>query len=213
MERQWQSNEPPLAAIEECKTTFDLLHSRISSDPGVPVQDPTTSFWQQTPLFPDLVNMKSQNLPESADIVIIGSGITGLSVAYTILTELKAMGMQRQVVMLEARQACSGATGRNGGHIKVAAYEVYSRNKARYGKERAKAIVLFQLRHLPTLMDLERAKNLEGADIRKVETVDLFMDVAMFLKSQEMVEELRDELPELAQDVRIWEGDAARRVS
>ncbi len=62
-------------------------------------------------------------------------------------------------------------------------------------------------------MDLERAKNLEGADIRNVETVDLFMDVAMFLKSQEMVEELRDDLPELAQDVRIWEGDAARRVS
>lgn len=56
----------------------------------------------------------SSQLPSEADIVIIGSGFSGASVAYHLLNESKA---PLRVVMLEARQACSGASGRNGGHL------------------------------------------------------------------------------------------------
>lgn len=56
----------------------------------------------------------SSNLPSEADIVIIGSGFSGASVAYHLLHESKSSA---RVVMLEARQACSGASGRNGGHM------------------------------------------------------------------------------------------------
>jgi choline dehydrogenase-like flavoprotein len=49
-------------------------------------------------------------LPKEADIVIVGSGITGTSAARFLAEDGRAKG--KSVVMLEAREACWGATGR-----------------------------------------------------------------------------------------------------
>lgn len=57
----------------------------------------------------------SSALPSEADVVIIGSGFSGASTAYHLLCELK--NPPKRVVMVESRQACSGASGRNGGHL------------------------------------------------------------------------------------------------
>jgi glycerol-3-phosphate dehydrogenase len=48
----------------------------------------------------------SNELPPSTDVVVIGSGITGVFAAQ----ELVDAG--RSVLMVEAREACWGATGR-----------------------------------------------------------------------------------------------------
>lgn len=112
-----------LKDLAEYNADLTALEASINASPGIPVSNPTTSFWLQNPPFPDLVDMRSKTLPKTADIVIIGSGITGASVARTILSECASMGINRRVVMLEARQICSGATGRNGGHIKCTPYE------------------------------------------------------------------------------------------
>jgi len=76
---------------------------------GLPVPNPTPSYWQEPP---DTIAdwRSSENLPDYADYVIIGSGITGAYIAYSILRRRQ----DAKVVMLEARQACNGATGRNG---------------------------------------------------------------------------------------------------
>lgn len=77
--------------------------------PGLPRADPTISYWQDPPdAIADLRSTPS--LPKVADIVVIGSGISGACIAYNILE----CSPGAKVVMLEARQACSGATGRNG---------------------------------------------------------------------------------------------------
>jgi hypothetical protein len=83
---------------------------KIGSIPvTLPRANPTISYWQDPP--DAIANLRTTaELPESADVVIIGSGITGTSIAFDIL---QRNGSAR-VVMLEARQACSGATGRNG---------------------------------------------------------------------------------------------------
>lgn len=44
--------------------------------------------------------------------MIIGAGYTGSSLAYHILE--KDVERKLKIVILEAREACSGATGRNG---------------------------------------------------------------------------------------------------
>jgi glycine/D-amino acid oxidase-like deaminating enzyme len=49
--------------------------------------------------------------PQDVDIVIIGSGLTGALIAYNLLSR---PGPKPSILMLEARTAASGATGRNG---------------------------------------------------------------------------------------------------
>ncbi|CAO1619569.1 unnamed protein product [Parajaminaea phylloscopi] len=49
------------------------------------------------------------------DVAIIGSGITGISSVYHLVQRLPAS--VKRVAVFEARDFCSGATGRNGGHL------------------------------------------------------------------------------------------------
>ena len=188
------------------------LKARIDTRPGVPIQNPTTSFWLQDPPFPDLVDTQSITLPKTADVVIIGSGITGASIARTILSECASMGISRRVVMLEARQICSGATGRNGGHMKCTPYEAFSKCKERFGVERARFLVDFQRSHLPILVDLANQEEWESAEAREVETLDVFYDEQAWIEAQRMVEELRQGMPQEARNTFVWDKQDAIKV-
>lgn len=64
------------------------------------------------PPHPELSTIQSPELSRETDIVIIGSGITGCSVARALLEE-EPLGPVH-VTILEARTLTSGATGRNG---------------------------------------------------------------------------------------------------
>ena len=52
----------------------------------------------------------TSDLPIEADIVIVGSGITGASAARFLAEDARAKGLN--MVMLDAREACWCATGR-----------------------------------------------------------------------------------------------------
>jgi hypothetical protein len=79
-----------------------------------PVQNATTSFWRSTPHPLDDYRSTS-NLPSKVDIAVIGSGYAGAATVHHILDHCRAQGISPpEIVILEARQACSGATGRNG---------------------------------------------------------------------------------------------------
>jgi glycine/D-amino acid oxidase-like deaminating enzyme len=88
-----------------------------SSQAKLPCPYPSASFWHSEPNAFLLNHRTTTELPESADIVIVGSGITGVSVARYLSEDARAKAIS--VVMLEAREICSGATGRNGGHCKA----------------------------------------------------------------------------------------------
>ncbi|KAE9369016.1 DAO-domain-containing protein [Stipitochalara longipes BDJ] len=199
-----------IQTVAEDNAELNALQTRLNISPGIPVANPTTSFWLQNPPFPDLVDKRSKTLPETTDIVIIGSGITGASIARTILSECASMGINRRVVMLEAREACSGATGRNGGHIKCTTHESYCEYKKRFGAERAKALVNFQTSHLPILVDLANQEGWDLAEAREVETLDVFFDEEVWLDNKKKVEIFWLEMPEEAKDTYIWEKEEAR---
>ncbi|KAH8162170.1 hypothetical protein CIB48_g6066 [Xylaria polymorpha] len=76
----------------------------------LPCPNSTPSYWHSNPSEKLLGHRTTEDLPPTTDIVVIGSGITGTFAS----RELVAGG--RSVVMIEAREACWGATGRNGGH-------------------------------------------------------------------------------------------------
>lgn len=61
----------------------------------------------------------SAELPEHADIVIIGGGIMGLATAYH-LAKLSGESKKRtRIVVLERSYLCGGASGRNGGGVRA----------------------------------------------------------------------------------------------
>ena len=92
----------------------------MSLDPGLPLANPTISSWQIPP--DPLQNYRSsETLPKGLlDVVIIGSGFSGTSVAWHLLHgDGEPRPKNLSTLMLEAREVCSGATGRNGNILGV----------------------------------------------------------------------------------------------
>jgi hypothetical protein len=87
------------------------MDQRRSIPPGLPRDHPITSYWQDPP--DEIADCRTTSeLPGTADLVIVGGGVTGASIAYNLLSSEPS----RKIVLLEARQAASGASGRNGGY-------------------------------------------------------------------------------------------------
>lgn len=79
----------------------------------IPVPNGMLPFWRTEPHILDN-HRSSEVLPEKSDIVIVGAGYAGASIAHHILSQVKPGSKAPSITVLEARQACSGATARNG---------------------------------------------------------------------------------------------------
>ncbi|KAL3480894.1 FAD dependent oxidoreductase [Aspergillus californicus] len=141
--------------------------SDLTRDPGLPVANPTKSYWQDPP-HEGLRSIQSQTLPPARDIVVLGSGITGFS---AVLALLKA-DPTSSITVLDARDVCSSATGRNGGRINCVAVLDYDKYRRRFGHDAAAAIVRFELAHLEAIRAVAGEFGVLGeSEIRDVETV------------------------------------------
>lgn len=89
---------------------MDSTHSRKPFPQ--PAAGYTQSFWR-TELDPLDSHRSTPDLPKETDILIIGGGYAGASAAYHLFPE-DQQGTPPKAVLLEARELCSGATGRNG---------------------------------------------------------------------------------------------------
>ncbi len=93
---------------EQRNRTSDWAKQKRQRVPG-PVPNPTQPWWLNNAPLQDV----SGPLPEEVDTVIIGAGMTGASVAYHV-AQLEPERAARTLV-IDARGAAGGATGRNGG--------------------------------------------------------------------------------------------------
>lgn len=96
---------PYIDGENEVVTTSDVKSNGI-----FPVANSLTPFWR-TELHELDSHRSTTELPEESDLVIIGGGYAGAATAFHYYNENDSPG---SVLILEARQACSGATGRNG---------------------------------------------------------------------------------------------------
>lgn len=91
-----------------------MIRAVVDGQAGLPSPEPSRSYWHQDPSKLLLGHRTTEGLPAKADYVIVGSGITGAFAAHFLLETLRAEGKEgrESVLMLEAREACWGATGR-----------------------------------------------------------------------------------------------------
>ena len=161
------------------------MEARANIPPGLPRSGPTKSYWQDPP--DEIADLKSTpDLPENADIVIIGSGVSGCNIANNILSAKPSAN----VVMLEARQAASGASGRNGGHTKGGSYRTFHDNLKAAGEEDAMRIARLEYNCMVAVHDFCKAQGIK-CDNRRLDTVDVFYDETQWKKAQDSVALMR----------------------
>ncbi|KAF2420128.1 FAD dependent oxidoreductase [Tothia fuscella] len=119
-----------------------------------------------------LAQIQSASLPETTDVAIIGSGITGTSVAKFLLEGRP----DTHVTILEARTLCSGATGRNGGHLVTFGGAGYSALKAQHGADEAAKILKFAQDTCDQLLETAKEMARDESEIRPVTRVRAFGD-------------------------------------
>lgn len=102
-----------LAAIQRTLPDRTKSDAAVGQNPPFPypVPNSTVPFWR-TQLHPLDSHRSTPELPKQCEILIIGAGYTGASMTHHLLEDNEAAGSS--MVILEAREACSGATGRNG---------------------------------------------------------------------------------------------------
>lgn len=192
-----QLNNPGIPVPERQKAL-----NRVHADPGVPKDATTSSFWLQEP-HPQFTDKSSAPLPAEADIVIIGSGVTGASIARTLLQShtTSSSPSQLKILMLEARDICSGATGRNGGHILETADE-YAEFEDKFGTHEARRLIRFRLAHLREMLAVAEELGLtEVAQARKVQFLSAYFGDENWKLAKERLQRFKKGMPE---DSKEW---------
>ncbi|SMQ55893.1 unnamed protein product [Zymoseptoria tritici ST99CH_3D7] len=159
------------------KILFNLIKS-AQKDPKLPPANSTSAFWQEPPS--SISTIQSPTLPTQTDYAIIGSGVTACSVAHNLLSQLPP-DSKSTVTIFEARNLCSGATGRNGGHLLSPIPEEFCNVEKFYGKEEAVKIARFcdrTLEKMHALPELGGEELVREAEVRKVKAVTGFWDEA-----------------------------------
>ncbi|KAF8250586.1 DAO-domain-containing protein [Wilcoxina mikolae CBS 423.85] len=193
--------------LMELNSQYASVIERVNGSPGKPVPNPTSSIWQQPPT--PLASHTSETHPEEVDVLIIGSGITACSIAYHLLRSSESTtGKTPRVAIFEARELCSGATGRNGGHIKETPYMEWGTLLARFGRGAADEVVRFRMAHLKQLLELAEKEGIAAAaDMREVETVDVFCEADAWRDAQQKLRDWLEAFPDEKGHWKVWEGD------
>jgi FAD dependent oxidoreductase len=93
-------------------TTDGAANEPVMPNGPFPVPNATIPFWR-TEIDEFDTHRTTEELPTECDVLIIGAGLSGASTAYYMLLDNENTPPPR-ILLLEAREICSGATGRNG---------------------------------------------------------------------------------------------------
>ncbi|KXX75395.1 D-amino acid dehydrogenase [Madurella mycetomatis] len=203
------------------------MDERAKIPVSLPHENPTQSYWQDPPdAIADLHT--TSHLPSSADTVIIGSGITGAAVAWGLLRSNPDPG---SIVMLEARQACSGATGRNVNESHCVTYQqpvpatkTYRRphksclvphlpaHVAAHGVVTARQIAELELANILAVHAFAREHAI-ACDLQSSPTVDIVYDAAEWVHARAAIAAMRTAFPtdHPAAAYTLHTADEARR--
>lgn len=138
----------------------------------LPHDNPTSPYWlsQDSSLSK---HRTTEELPQAADVVVVGSGFSGAAAAYYLLE--KDDGKRPSVVILDARDTCSGATGRNGGHLKPDVYYGVTVNAKSFGIKIAEQLSRFEIEQVFSVKRLVEKEKID-CDFELTRGIDVFLD-------------------------------------
>ncbi|KAK7413498.1 hypothetical protein QQX98_007646 [Neonectria punicea] len=187
----------------------DGIYDKGVIDPGFPAKNPTQSFWLTEPC--EISKLRSPWPEETVDIVVIGSGMTAASLINTLYSKQPNLN----VTILEARDLCSGATGRNGGHIKAMSPGAWFERAEKFGVQEAVRIMEYEHSHLKEMAACIRDNDI-NCDLDEVEGLDVYYDEKVFRYACDAVEDMRQHAPSLGAIYAIYttkEELEARNIS
>lgn len=156
---------------------------------GAPVANPLPSYWHDPKSPLANINHGEDESHEPYDFVIIGSGISGTMIAYNLLKKHP----KHRIMMLEAREICSGATGRNGGHTKAASYRSYLQHTEELGKEEALKIARMEFENIVETHQLAEELGID-CENKLCKTVDIIYDKPTFELGKIAIQALRTDV-------------------
>ncbi|KAG6815243.1 hypothetical protein H0H93_010465, partial [Arthromyces matolae] len=165
----------PVLQEQAAQAIFDLPapNYESSTSTSLPVPNSTHSFWINSPGANPLAKEGSEGeLTVDADVCIIGSGITGVSVAYHLAKSLALLeDGQITAVVLEARDFC-----RNGGHLTPVPFLHFKEKEELFGSEDAKRAYLLEKYTASEILNIIKKEHWEDdIDLVSSDHVSLFV--------------------------------------
>lgn len=188
------------------------VKSQLLADPGLPASNPTLPTWQQPAHA--LASTQSDTLVSKADYTIIGSGVTGCSVAKHILEDPRSGS--ETVVVLEARTLVSGATSRNAGFLQSHVPKQFRSMVERFGKDEAIAIAHFCKQTLEKMRNLAESGGpelLHASELRPVECAAVFQDQADLDDAIQSIQLYEETFPKEKGIYRAFNKEECKAVS
>jgi len=180
----------------------------------LPVPNPMPSYWLQQP-HPYATLRTTPSLPTTCDIAIIGSGMAGVLTLYHILqtshkSYLATGKPMPRVVLLDARDLCSGATARNGGHSKIKTATLAGMEDGAMRTEMADYIqsVIYELKSL-----VEEEGLAQECEFELRRSFDVFQDEEEFEKVKRVYDDAVKKGEEWTKSRSVVEGKYVKGVT
>ncbi|KAJ5099971.1 hypothetical protein N7532_006972 [Penicillium argentinense] len=169
-------------------------------DPQTPLPNYTSPYWHISPHRH--ANHQSIWPADVVDVLIIGSGVSGMTLARTLTKDSSP-----NVVLVDSRQLCAGATGRNGGHIKTMTFAMWSERKSIFGIEEAIRISLFEDSHLEAMHRTMKEDGID-ADLVLTNGLEAYYDKPSFERAIKALDEMCAHIPRLAEKHKVYTDPA-----
>src|SRR4051812_44863080 len=154
----------------------------------LPVKNGLKSFWLKEPH--ELSDHRSTpSIPEQSDIIIIGAGYAGVATAYHLLKEGTGAAAGLNITILEARGACSGATGRNGGHLRPDLYGHIPKYIDRAGVRAGAEVAEFEIENMWAIKKAIEDEKID-CDFTLVRCIDAYCNAKDAAKAQASYDKL-----------------------
>ncbi|OTB04855.1 hypothetical protein M426DRAFT_57951 [Hypoxylon sp. CI-4A] len=176
---------------------------------GLPVTNPCVSFWQQTTRsFPYLNVNKDAPVPGESKYAVIGSGISG---ALTTFELIQGGVPAEDIVIFEAREAASGASSRNAGHVRPDAFRGFQVYEQVHGKEQALKIIANEKLVFEKIDEFVKKHDVQ-CDFNPTTTFDVCMTPEFADFNARSFKKYQDAGGDVSH-IKFYEGEEARRVT